>query len=146
MGNQKCVIFLFEHSEAQAKYANRYCWVRNTYYLPNDEYIPKEYERRDTIRYYQWITFILIGQALFFYIPSVVWHCLNQKSGVDADSILAAANTFDDTEKVLTLFNCMRLIFGYFLCAIDICQVAYLNTSLTLAVDCINKTTHINFG
>ena len=65
----------------------------------------QEYERRTMIPYYQWIPFILIGQALFFYVPSVVWHGLNQKSGVDADNILASANTFNATEKVYDFAN-----------------------------------------
>ncbi len=86
------------------KYATSYCWVRNTYYLPFSEQIPRahEVEKRQVIPYYQWIPFILLGQAIFFYLPSIVWHGLNQKAGVDADNILEAANTFtkaDQTEK-----------------------------------------------
>ncbi len=86
--------------ESHTKYTNNYCWVRNTYYLPFDEDVPKEGDRRVMIPYYQWIPFILLGQALFFYLPSVVWHGLNQKSGVDADNILASANGFNAAEKV----------------------------------------------
>ena len=91
--------------DSHTKYTNSYCWVRNTYFLPYDEDVPEEYERRTMIPYYQWIPFILIGQALFFYVPSVVWHGLNQKSGVDADNILASANTFNATEKVYDFVN-----------------------------------------
>ena len=101
----ECILVLFLPSESHTKYTNSYCWVRNTYYLPHDEDVPEEYERRTMIPYYQWIPFILIGQALFFYVPSVVWHGLNQKSGVDADNILASANTFNATEKVYDFVN-----------------------------------------
>ena len=37
-------------------------------------------------------------QALFFYLPSVVWHGLNSKAGVDSDNILAAANLLTQTK------------------------------------------------
>jgi len=39
-------------------------------------------------------------QAILFYLPTVVWHGLNSKAGVDADSILAAAHTFSRTDRV----------------------------------------------
>ena len=32
--------------------------------------------------------FILLAQAFFYFCPSLVWHGLNQKGGMDADSIL----------------------------------------------------------
>lgn len=37
------------------EYTNNYCWIRNTYWLPFDEYIPKEHEsdKRHMIPYYQ---------------------------------------------------------------------------------------------
>ncbi len=39
-------------------------------------------------------------QAMFFYMPTVVWHGMNQKAGVDCDSILACANTMQTLDKV----------------------------------------------
>ena len=39
-------------------------------------------------------------QAVLFYVPTLVWHGLNSKAGVDADSILAAAHTFSRTDRV----------------------------------------------
>ena len=86
----------------QTKYMNNYCWVRNTYYLPFEEEVPKAEvpdPRKQEIKYYQWIPFILLGQALFFYMPSVVWNGLNEKSGVDADNILSTAGTFVSRKK-----------------------------------------------
>jgi len=39
-------------------------------------------------------------QAVLFYLPTIIWHGLNSKAGVDADSILAAAHTFTGLEDV----------------------------------------------
>ncbi len=87
-------------TDNQVKYANAYCWVRNTYYLHFDEEIPKEHEheKRQMIPYYQWIPFILLGQALMFYLPSAVWHSFNHSAGVDADNILESAQSLTKTE------------------------------------------------
>ncbi len=87
---------------SHTKYTNAYCWVKNTYYLPFDVEIPKahEEERRQMIPYYQWIPFILLGQALLFHLPSAIWHGLNQQAGVDADNILASAQVFDKVDKL----------------------------------------------
>ena len=81
------------------KYANSYCWVRNTYYLPWHEEVPRPHEDRQTIHYYQWMSFILLGQALFFYLPTIIWHGFNSKAGIDADNILETAQTLRKSEE-----------------------------------------------
>lgn len=90
-------------------YANAYCWVKNTYFLPFEEHIPEahEEEKRHTILYYQWMPFILLGQALLFYLPSTVWESLNVRAGVDFDSIMETATKLSrvdqsaESEKIL---------------------------------------------
>ncbi len=84
------------------KYSNNYCWVKPMYYLPFSDEIPKshEEEKKDYIFYYPWIPFILLGQSLFFYLPSAIWHSLNQQAGVDADDILSGAAAFNDMDKI----------------------------------------------
>ena len=99
-------------------YTNNYCWVKNTYYLPFDEEIPREDEPKDYIPYYQWIPFILLGQALGFYFPSVVWHSWNCVAGVDADTVLTAAQSFNklqDEEKRTTTLRRIRIQMDRFL-------------------------------
>lgn len=70
-------------SDSWEGYANSYCWIKNTYYLPYGSYIPKEDEadKRDMITYYQWVPLILLVQALVFYLPCMVWKTLNARSG-----------------------------------------------------------------
>lgn len=55
---------------AHTKYTNSYCWVKNTYYLPLEDEIPKahEHDKRDMILYYQWIPFILLLQVRVLFI------------------------------------------------------------------------------
>lgn len=81
------------------EYANSYCWIKNTYYLPFGEYIPKAEEDRHIIPYYQWVPMILLVQALLFYLPVMVWRTLNSRSGVDVNNIVEAGETFQNTEK-----------------------------------------------
>jgi len=86
-------------------YVNAYCWVRNTYYLPFNDEIPAENELdsdtgKQTIPYYQWIPFILLGMALGFYAPNALWHSINQSGGVDADTILESARGLTRGDKM----------------------------------------------
>ena len=70
-------------SGAWETYANSYCWIKNTYYLPFQEFIPQAQgdENREMITYYQWVPLILLVQALLFYLPCVLWRTLNARSG-----------------------------------------------------------------
>ena len=50
---------------AWESYADSYCWIRNTYYLPLEEEIDRDPEarRKDPIIYYQWLPLILMAQV-----------------------------------------------------------------------------------
>ncbi|KAI0215138.1 Innexin unc-7 [Lamellibrachia satsuma] len=98
-------------ADSHEKYANSYCWVRNTYYLPWNDEIPRPHEERQTIPYYQWMSLILLGQALLFYLPTLMWHGFNSRSGIDADNILETAQQLRKAEdekergRMLTLIT-----------------------------------------
>ena len=66
-------------------YTNSYCWVKNTYWLPFHEYVPKQHEsdKRQMVPYYQWVPIILLVMALGFHAPAIIWRALNAASGVD---------------------------------------------------------------
>ena len=53
-----------------------YCWIRNTYYLPAHEDVPSEEEaaanRLSRLPYYQWIPMILLVQASYSHILSLL--------------------------------------------------------------------------
>jgi innexin len=94
------------------EYANNYCWIRNTYYLPYEEYIPKEHEsdKRNNIPYYQWIPIILLVQALLFYMPILFWRGLNSHSGIDVSNIVESGETFTNTEMIETRDKTLNLM------------------------------------
>ncbi|CAF0883770.1 unnamed protein product [Rotaria sordida] len=86
-------------------YTNNVCWVRNTYYLDDEKEIPENPDIRyeSSIRYYQWIPFILLFQAFFFFAPYVLWRALSQRSGIDVRDIVEAATNYkkstDDKQR-----------------------------------------------
>ena len=76
-----CVQADAHFSDPWIEYANSYCWIKNTYYLPQHEVIPREHEhwKRDTLTYYQWVPLILLIQALFYYLPCMAWRSLSDR-------------------------------------------------------------------
>jgi len=71
---------------AHVRYTSRYCWVKNTYYLPWSSELPPpiddgvpgslsvltrgdpaRYSPRQMVTYYQWVPFILLMQVRFYY-------------------------------------------------------------------------------
>jgi hypothetical protein len=65
-------------------------WVSSTYNIPLDEDIPHSESDRKVkmLKYYQWTPFILLFQALLFYLPRMIWRSLNDKSGLDIQGII----------------------------------------------------------
>jgi hypothetical protein len=100
---------------SHTKFTNSYCWVRSTYYLPFEDYIPKKDVREDEIDkrellYYQWLPFILLTQAFFFYVPCLVWRAFNSRAGVDADNILEAADKLQNAKDQSSRDKTLRLM------------------------------------
>lgn len=52
--------------------------------------IPKdEIERsKNEIKYYQWVSFVLLIQALLFYMPRIFWRTVSLKAGLNISDLV----------------------------------------------------------
>ncbi|UJR36534.1 hypothetical protein I4U23_029255 [Adineta vaga] len=78
-------------------YTNRLCYIQNTYHVPKNQVVPKDYNlrRERTLKYYQWINLVLLLQALFFSLPRIIWQSFNDKIGLSLGNLVDAANKYD---------------------------------------------------
>ncbi|KAK0404378.1 hypothetical protein QR680_017430 [Steinernema hermaphroditum] len=79
---------------AWEKYAETYCFMKGSYFLPLDEQIDQEYAAREGdnfVGYYQWVPLVLAFQAFLFYFPSLVWKAFNFCTGINVKSVLNSA-------------------------------------------------------
>uniref|UniRef100_A0A183CFT7 Innexin n=1 Tax=Globodera pallida TaxID=36090 RepID=A0A183CFT7_GLOPA len=76
-------------------YAESYCFVENTYFVSMREQFPMreiDREQREII-YYQWMSFLLFGQALLLMAPKFMWEAFNWKSGLNINVLVRKAHT-----------------------------------------------------
>jgi len=87
---------------AYSTYTNNYCWISNTYYVPNNSTVPhSQYDRERTeIGYYQWTPFIFLLSALFFYLPRMLWRSMNTRSGIDLQYLISKGKEKTITEAI----------------------------------------------
>ncbi|KAJ1355901.1 hypothetical protein KIN20_013472 [Parelaphostrongylus tenuis] len=83
------------------QYAEQYCLIENTYFVRmNDSHMPPIEEREyRKIRYYQWVPFVLLLQALFLYVPRFVWKQLRTLTKIDLPSVTIAVRNQAKTIK-----------------------------------------------
>ncbi|KAF6021449.1 hypothetical protein EB796_020247 [Bugula neritina] len=100
------------------KYADNYCWIKNTYYIAPDANLPGPVNlaspdhssaRHQELPYYQWVPIILGFMILVIAIPAYFWKFAMATSGYDVEAITKVAcsadnlnpATRDDTNKYL---------------------------------------------
>lgn len=104
-----------QFSDEQADYTHQLCWINNTYYYPDvtdADLFPES--NKDTILYYQYILFILFGQALLFFLPTMAWELLARNSTGYIRKILDDAQkskspSKDDLEKWYKKFKELKI-------------------------------------
>ena len=94
----------------RGEYLNQFCWINSTYIVPDEyEYESNEYgledHKKEPKPYYQFIMFIIIGQILMFYIPSLVWQFLASNSkGYMKKLIQISGVPFQNSDKAAEEF------------------------------------------
>ena len=124
------------------KYANLYCWVDDTYYVPFDERMPQNDEGRERkITYYQWVPIILMLQSLMFLAPYAIWQMLNARSGINISAIIEAALTSQTAvyseQREKTLRYAVHLLDRYLLAQRDYRTGCMSRIRETLSKHCI---------
>ncbi|CAF0837032.1 unnamed protein product [Rotaria sordida] len=86
-----------QFTSAYETFTNRLCYIQNTYHVPKHQSIPQDYNlrRERTLKYYQWINFVLLLQALFFSLPRIIWQSFNDKIGLSLENLVDAANKYE---------------------------------------------------
>ncbi|CAF2059412.1 unnamed protein product [Rotaria magnacalcarata] len=81
-------------------YTNRLCYIQNTYHVPKQQSIPQDsgLRRERTLKYYQWINFVLLLQALFFSLPRIIWQSFHDKTGLSVGHLVEAANKYESID------------------------------------------------
>jgi len=72
------------------------CWISNTYYLPVDAVPGVPFNRKQYINYYQWVPMVLLAQAVMFRIPSLFWRLFSDRSGINVNNLVEAAETIQN--------------------------------------------------
>ena len=64
-----------QYSGPQVVYTNSICWLKGTYYLDQGERLIPHHTQNTEFRiaYYQFVPYILLGMALLFYLPHMLW-------------------------------------------------------------------------
>jgi len=73
------------------------CWISSTYYLPDEKAVPGQAGVvKRHISYYQWVPVVLLAQALLFRMPCVFWRIFNDRSGININNLVEAAETIQN--------------------------------------------------
>ena len=69
----------------------------------------RAHEKRYVLRYYQYVPFILLSQALCYLLPRLFWRSLSRHSGVDIRNLMDAAHSLRTVKR----FHKHKLIMEY---------------------------------
>ena len=75
---------------------HRICWVSYTYSLPENTFVGQPDVIKNVISYYQWVPLVMLFQAFLFYLPCLVWRLFSERSGININNLVEAAETIQN--------------------------------------------------
>src|SRR6218665_1382299 len=78
------------------EFTNKVCWISYTYYLPEETIPGQPNAIKQHIGYYQWVPIVLLVQALLFYLPCLLWRIFSERSGININNLVEAAETIQN--------------------------------------------------
>jgi len=92
------------------------CWVTNTYYVPEGSPIGTQAGAiKYHIGYYQWVPVMLLVQAFFFYAPCIIWRVFSERSGININNLVEAADTIQNALYPERREKTIKYIYYYYL-------------------------------
>ncbi|XP_067940977.1 innexin unc-9-like [Watersipora subatra] len=92
-----------EYHDNWVKYADNYCWIKNTYRvhindsLPGPKGLPTlDHNSGEELPYYQWVPIILAFMLFVFSIPAYFWQFAMWSSGYDVEAIVSVTSDADN--------------------------------------------------
>lgn len=96
-------------TDAQCNYTKALCWVKQNYFVHEDNPIAFNEEDRYefTVAYYPWVPWILFLMAAMLNVPNIMWQTFAPGSGLDLKKFIFKADTHEalnNLGKVLMLW------------------------------------------
>ncbi|CEF71318.1 Innexin family-containing protein [Strongyloides ratti] len=93
------------------EYAEDYCFIQNTFFVPFEKQIPDNFDDRQEaeIGYYQWVPIVLALQAVMFFLPNWIWKRLHCQSGIDLDTVVSEARALRGCRPSVREQDCIKL-------------------------------------
>ncbi|KAF7636046.1 Innexin [Meloidogyne graminicola] len=125
-----------EYSGAWESYIENYCFVENTYFIPQNQsnkiFSPenKQFRRQNQLRYYQWIPYILALQAFLCFAPKMIFKILSSFNELRINDL--AKITYRETKKCLEDENKSKKIVQYLIAHTNVREQSLFNCYLTI--------------
>ncbi|CAF4153811.1 unnamed protein product, partial [Rotaria sp. Silwood2] len=89
-----------QFTDTYEEYTDLLCYIQNTYHIAKNQIIPQDsnVRRERTLKYYQWIHFVLLLQALFFSLPRIIWQSFNDKIGLSIGNLVNISHRYESSD------------------------------------------------
>nr|QIC55132.1 innexin 8 [Lymnaea stagnalis] len=96
-----------EMPEVQCNYTKALCWVKQNYYVHEDQDIVVNQQEiySESIAYYPWVPWILFFMAAMLKFPHYIWQSFAHTSGLNLVKLIEMADTHDDIETLAKILQ-----------------------------------------